>query len=137
VSWIDRQYPAAVGRYTIKSQPDGEYNCIAFAADDQTMWWSHENGYKWPAARTSDIGSLVAVFAGLGYQQCDTSDAEPGYERVVLYEKNGEWTHAARQVPSGAWVSKLGPDEDIEHDDPYCLCGNAYGNVHCIMRRKI
>jgi hypothetical protein len=29
----------------------------------------------------------------------------------------------ARQLPNGKWTSELGPDEDIGHEDPYCLEG--------------
>ena len=39
-----------------------------------------------------------------------------GVRKVVLYADGNEWTHAARQLPSGRWTSKLGDYEDIEHD---------------------
>lgn len=139
MSWIDAQYPAAAGRYQITSPTDDDYNCIAFAAGCDTEWWSHQPGYRWPAQRTPLINALVAVFAGLGYENREPSDnaIEAGYDKVALYVKRGMWCHAARQLPSGKWRSKLGPDEDIEHDTPECLCGdgNAYGAVHCIMRK--
>lgn len=137
MTWIDRQYPGAVGKHEIKSECDENYNCIAYAADDKTTWWSHERGYKWPANRSASIDSLVAVFVALGYEKCDSGEHESGYQKVALYEKSGEWMHAARQIDSGAWVSKLGPDEDIEHVDAQCLCGDAYGQLHCFMRRAV
>lgn len=137
MSWIDGQFPAAVGHYRVTSQPDKFNNCIAYAAGVTNEWWEHTPGYKWPAFRSEKIASLVALFAGRGYQACASDALESGYEKVALYELAGEWTHAAKQLPTGKWTSKLGPDEDIEHDTPDCLCGTggAYGSIHCIMRR--
>ena len=138
--WIDRQFPglAAVG-YQVTSAPDPAYNCIAYAAGETDRWWAHpeESGYYWPgyASRTPRIHSLVAVFAGLGYAICGDASPEDGYQKVALYAKNGNWTHAAIQLPDGAWSSKLGPDEDIRHPTPAALAGDFYGAIHCIMRR--
>jgi hypothetical protein len=136
VSWIDRQFSAAAGRYRITSAADDDYNCIAYAAGDTKNWWSHEAGYKWPVHRSPLIDSLVTVFTSLGYAVCASDALEPGFEKVALYAKGGTWSHAALQLPSGKWSSKLGPDEDIEHDTSDCLAGSSYGTVHCIMRRR-
>lgn len=139
MKWFEKLCPAAIRKYAKTSEQDDNYNCVAWAATGSTTeWWSHKPGYRWPAAnRSPHIDSLVAVFLGLGFQKLPASETapEPGYEKVSLYERNGQWTHAARQLPGGKWTSKLGPDEDIEHDDPGCLCGGGYGVVHCIMRR--
>lgn len=43
-------------------------------------------------------------------------------------------THAARQLHSGAWTSKLGNAEDIEHE-LHALEGEIYGTVVVIMNR--
>ena len=135
--WIDNQYQRlAEEGYTITSEPDDEYNCIAYAAGDRTTWWSHEDGYHWPnASRTPDISSLVEVFEGLGFEQCINESYEPGFDKVALYQKNGEWKHASVQRKDGAWSSKLGPDEDIRHETPESVSGDSYGVIHCIMRR--
>jgi hypothetical protein len=137
VVWIDNQFPGAIGLYTKSSDPSGIYNCVAFAASDDTEWWSHFPGYKWPARRSPLIDALVEVFLSLGFQKFGATEtmSEPGYDKVALYELNGFWKHAARQLPNGKWTSKLGPDEDIEHDTPECLGGNFYGTIHCIMRK--
>jgi hypothetical protein len=37
VSWIDEQIPSAVGLHRITSEPNGDYNCIAWAADRSTQ----------------------------------------------------------------------------------------------------
>lgn len=113
MTWIDQQFTAAVGHYRITSKPDRFYNCLAFAAGISDEWWEHNPGYKWPAFRSDKIASIVAVFAGLGYQRCASDTLEPGYERVALYELDGERTHAAKQLSSGRWLSKLGPEKTL------------------------
>jgi len=82
------------------------------------------------------IEALVQVFESLGYESCGRDDTlEDGYDKVALYERNGMYKHAARQLPDGKWTSKLGREEDISHDTPDCVAGTIYGRVHCIMRR--
>lgn len=135
---MEQSFPNLVSDgYRETSMADDDYNCIAYAAGDMKRWWSHLPGYEWPATRSPKIESLVQVFAGLGYEVCDDLEVEDGYEKVALYARNGMWKHAARQDDSGKWVSKLGPDEDIEHTTPEGLTGSHYGEVHCIMRRPI
>ncbi len=135
--WIDDAFPELVMTgYTVTSHPTEAYNCIAWAAGDQSTWWSHVAGYRWPNAQRSPlIESLIEVFTGLGYEKCAGSNLEDGYEKVALYARGVLWRHAARQRPDGHWTSKLGPDEDIDHPTPEALAGEHYGVVHCIMRR--
>jgi hypothetical protein len=135
VSWIDQRFPAPVSRYVITSEPDPTYNCIAYAVGVTTEWWSDLPGYKWPAARGPHVEALVAVFAGRGFTQCASGELESGHEKVAVFAKAGAWTHAAWQTHAGRWRSKLGQEEDIEHQTPDCLCGDAYGAVHCFMKR--
>jgi hypothetical protein len=65
------------------------------------------------------------------------------FEKIALYaDKNGLPSHAARQLPSGTWTSKLGPMEDIEHLMLEALedaagTTSAYGKVALIVRRPI
>lgn len=136
-TWIDRQFQSAVGKYRITSATNSGYNCIAFAAGSTAEWWSHFPGYKWPAPRSPLIGSLISVFQSLGFEERPSTDLslDPDFEKVALYAKGGLWKHASRQLPDGKWTSKLGPDEDIEHDTPECFCGDFYGTIHCVMRK--
>jgi len=46
-------------------------------------------------------------------------------------------THAARQLSSGQWTSKLGRSEGIEHDTPDDVAGGFYGEVVQFMKRAI
>ena len=57
-------------------------------------------------------------------------------EKVAIYAIGGRTKHMARQLPSGAWTSKLGDLEDIEHESLSALEGSDYGNVAMIMARK-
>ena len=123
--------------FQITSPESRIYNCIAWAVGYDNDWWSHLPGYYWPewAPRSPEIEALVQVFAGLGYVICDNEEREEGYDKVALYDRDGLWQHAARQLEDGRWTSKLGPFEDITHSSPEDVAGEIFGEVHCIMRR--
>ena len=114
------------------------YNCIAYAAGDANKWWDYSKRRYWPdyATRSDSIESLIEVFAGLGFQQCQDSSLESGYEKVALYEEEGVWTHAALQTPTGRWRSKMGEGPVIEHLSPESLSDGIYGNPTIYMRRS-
>ena len=44
-------------------------------------------------------------------------------------------THAARQLSSGFWTSKLGEAYDIQHGTPQSIEGGIYGCVYCYMKK--
>ena len=138
--WIDDSFPRLASEgYQITSEPNAEYNCIAYAAGETGRWWTYLDSYYWPesARRGALVQSLIQAFSELDYELCPNSHEEPGYEKIALYANSvGEWKHAAIQLPGGAWSSKLGPDEDISHQTPESLAGALYGEVHCIMRRR-
>lgn len=126
--------------YQIKSPKDRGYNCIAFAAgDDRNWWWPDAAGEDtWPAgvARAETVDAFQDAFAALGYVICDDDHLEPSQEKIALFALAGVPKHAARQLPSGRWVSKLGPGEDIEHS-LHDLTGMVYGAVVLVMRRRL
>jgi hypothetical protein len=123
-----------------KSPRDHRYNCIAFAAgDDRNWWWPDAAGKdSWPAgiARAETVEAFRDAFATLGYVVCDDDQLEPGYDKIALFALGGLPKHASRQLPSGRWVSKLGPREDIEHA-LHDLTGMVYGAVVLVMRRPV
>ena len=125
--------------FEIVEPPSPRYNCIAYAAGDTANWWQPLRGRYWPAHATYSysIESLREVFAGLGFEQCEDSVAEDGYQKVALYEEHGEWQHAAIQMPNGRWRSKIGRNAVIEHRSPESLSGGMYGNPTVYMRRAI
>ncbi|MCI0364369.1 MAG: hypothetical protein L0219_10830 [Phycisphaerales bacterium] len=78
----------------------------------------------WPGQFSDDpddfgINVLVELFKAHDYQDCGMNiELEPGLEKVALFADSFYYTHAARQLPTGPWTSKLGKAEDIEHDSP-------------------
>ena len=81
------------------------------------------------------MADFVSAFATLGYEITGQEEPEPGIERVALFATaDGTVTHAARQLPSGIWTSKLGRGEDIEHL-LRALEGEEYGRVVQVLRR--
>lgn len=143
VSWIEGKFPRLrEGVYETRSPIDQDYNCIAFAAGDTERWWwpkaSFLGGAYWPdgAPREETLSAFQAAFGTLGYEPCESGDLEPGHERVAIYaEPSGMPTHAARQLPDGTWVSKLGQAFDIMHLTPEGVGGSAYGEVVAYLRR--
>jgi len=119
------------------SPSTSDYNCVAWAAGDEAHWW--QPGVYWPADSPRDdfgIGILERAFAELGYIDCQTDDSmETSVEKVALYGTGAFYTHAARQLQSGKWTSKLGRDVDIEHDTPDVVAGGVYGEVVQILKR--
>lgn len=133
----------AVAGYSPKSERTGVYNCIAYAAGDETRKWQgfRETGYYWPenAEEGHTLDALMSAFAQLGYALCDSDVLESEFEKVALYvDSVGLWTHAAKQCDDGTWTSKLGNLEDIIHRTPQAVSGPepAYGRVACIMKRR-
>jgi hypothetical protein len=112
------------------------YNCIAWAADDTKNWWQPGLHWPFPTHPLDDtIAELRKVFESLGYEECPSSDWQPGLEKVALYGVLEIYTHVARQLSDGKWTSKLGNEEDIEHDAPESVAGGIYGEVVLFMKR--
>jgi hypothetical protein len=75
--------------YEITSPKDGKYNCIAWAAGDNTSWWEPVQfvpgvplgGFYWPSGlpREYTIDGYILAFERQGYRQC----ASAGYEAVA------------------------------------------------------
>jgi len=118
------------------------YNCIAWAAGDtQRNWWPI-NGY-WPdgVLRAETVPAFMEAYETLGYRLCFDEHLEEGVEKIALYgtrDQNGVITptHAARQLQSGLWTSKLGPFEDISHNTLNDVNGPVYGQMICCMSRS-
>jgi hypothetical protein len=125
--------------HRITSPATTDYNCIAWSAGDPQRWW--QPGRYWPVevpANEYGIAVLEEAFRTLGFVDCALdSRLEAGFEKVALYGNNLFYTHAARQLSSGKWTSKIGALEDIEHDTPDDVAGGDYGEVVQIMKRPI
>jgi hypothetical protein len=122
--------------HRLTSPESNDYNCIAWAADDIGNWW--QPGVYWPIPvdpEETSLSALQAMFTFLGYEPCASGALESGFIKVALYSAGKFYTHAARQLPSGKWTSKLGKGEDIEHDSPDDVAGGIYGDVALYMMR--
>ena len=132
-SGLEDAFPGLRGQqYAVTSPRGDKYNCIAWAAGDAGRWWwpDADGEDTWPAGvdRVETIKAFREAFAALGYAVCDDETLEAGYEKVALFALTGVPKHAARQLASGRWTSKLGPREDIEHA-LHDLTGMVYGSV--------
>ncbi len=129
-------------RYLVTSPETPLYNCVAWAASDESRWWWPDpmEVSFWPPTvpREETRESFLAAFATLGFLPCEGVELERGFEKLAIYsEPDGTPTHVARQLPDGRWTSKLGNLEDIEHDDLECLHGDPYGGVAVILKRAL
>jgi len=126
-------------QYKVTSPATISYNCISWAAGDTEKWWWPDpfDQYFWPSGilRKESINAFVNAFEFLGYSICKDGNYETGYEKVAIYAKiDGRPTHAARQIDSGKWTSKIGQLEDIEHSIN-SLSGDIYGEPIVYMKR--
>ena len=123
-----------------------QYNCLAWAAGTDQEWWEpddpryspHGGPTAWPAGvpHVFSVDSCIQAFVAIGYLPCETPDLESGYEKVALYaDEFGDPTHAARQLESGRWASKMGDLDDIEHASVHSVEGPLYGRAVAFLRR--
>lgn len=147
---LEQLIPALRGKnYQVTSPKTPVYNCIAWAADDDSRWWQapapmHIAGYYWPPGVPNEhtLENYIRAFETRGYRVCTNDPTlEEGVEKVVLYSYpgSGGCSHAARQLPNGVWVSKLGAAHDIEHSSPHDITGPdpfGYGDVVQYMSRS-
>ena len=127
-------------KYEITSPAQPDYNCIAWAAGDDTRWWEPDpyGLYYWPqdVLRRYTVEAYAEVFQGLGFEVCQDAIFKVGVEKVVIFANSDRLpTHATRQLSDGTWTSKLGQSEDIRHDDIYHVSGRDYGTPVLILQR--
>ena len=127
------------GQYRLASKKTKRYNCIAWAAGHNDLWWEPPPDGYWPPNIPDDgsIESAIRLYENLGYNRTALQDQAPeeGVEKVAIYGDKEGYTHAARQRQGGGWTSKLGKLQDIEHDNLESLTGSDYGTVIQILRR--
>ena len=126
--------------YRITSPNDAAYNCIAWAVGDADRWWWPDAEIEfWPKGVPSaeTLPAFQGAFASSGYVVCVDDGMEVGFEKVALFaDGQGVPRHAARQLRSGRWTSKIGELEDIEHA-LHDLEGAEYGSVIVILKRPL
>jgi hypothetical protein len=101
---LRRAFPGLrAAAFLITSRATAQYNCIAWAAEDPRTWWEALPGYHWPSAlRDGSVAAAVALFEGLGFVTATDGRLESGLVKVAVYGDEHGYTHAARQLPSGA-----------------------------------
>ncbi len=120
------------------SPKTANYNCIAWACGDDTKWYWPENNYFWPddIPFNTELESFIQLFKKIGYEQCRNEDLEEEFEKIAIYtDINNEPQHAARQLISGLWTSKLGISVDVSHT-LFAMAGGYYGDAKVFMKRK-
>lgn len=125
--------------YAVTSPRDKSYNCIAWAAGVTDAWWwpDPDNIGYWPPGvpRESSVAAFVEAFETLGYEKCENAQLDRQLEKIVIFERDGRPTHAARQLSGGRWTSKCGKLEDISHE-LNAFDGSDYGNTQVVMARR-
>jgi len=123
----------------LTSDVDQFYNCIGWALGLQ-QWWEPDwaGDYHWPEGvpRRYDLAALIQACATEGFVACADGAPQAGVEKIAVYcTDDGIPRHAARQLPSGRWWSKLGVWEDIQHELG-ALEGPEYGRVAQFLARR-
>jgi hypothetical protein len=85
--------------------------------------------------REHTIEAYQKAFEASGFAVCSSAALEPGLQKVALYATGTEPQHAARQLPTGSWTSKIGISDDIEHETLEALEGEDYSKVVLIMQQ--
>ncbi len=124
--------------FIITSPQTINYNCIAWAYGDDTKWYWPVGNYYWPSEIPCELKTeyFILLFEKIGFRVCESSDLEMGFHKIAIYCDNlGTPTHAARQLTTGKWTSKLGPQHDVEHTI-FSMSDGYYGNAGIFMKRK-
>jgi hypothetical protein len=127
------------------SEEDPRYNCVAWAnriQNENVDFSLDEEGDPVFDPYYLTSYPYVEYFEQNGYELCDNDPSlEAGYEKIGIYEKDGQFKHVARQLENGNWTSKIGEYEDIEHYsieavEGYTYKSKSYGRVAFFMKRK-
>jgi hypothetical protein len=104
----------------------------------EKYWPKSEPSHSWPAGIPNELtlSAFVQLFRSLGYEECPDGLPEAGTQKVAIYTRGGQPTHAAILQPNGRWSSKWGNiGADIWHATVEVLEGPDYGTVGVYMRR--
>jgi hypothetical protein len=96
-------------------------------------YWPHD------IDRAVTTEAFLRAYRTLGYGLCFDGTLEPGIEKIAIYGKGPLGsevpTHAALQLETGEWTSKLGIFEDVAHTTPAAVECDIYGRVICYLAR--
>lgn len=143
-SWPPQDLPDLTNQNcTLTSPATPLYNCIAWAAGDDSRWWEPDpfQQYYWPPNIPRDFttDAYLQAYGTIGYRLCFDGGFEEGVEKIAIYGAGPagaeQPTHATLQLPDGRWTSKLGSCEDVTHSTVNDLNGPCYGHVLCFLAR--
>lgn len=138
-SYLESKFPYLKQTgYKLTSPASIDYNCFAWAAGDNKRCWDPFS-YYWPGGlpREHSLATFIKLYESLGYEVCSNHQLETGYEKIALYvDDQGLPSHAAKQLRSGLWSSKLGQNKDIQHKLDG-LMGTVYGKVAKILKKAL
>src|ERR1700691_1845994 len=81
----------------------------------------------------------MQAYGTRGFFACKDGSLEPGVEKIAIYGTGDPGleapTHAALQLESGKWTSKLGKCEDIVHNTLESRNGAGYCRGIAVMAR--
>ncbi len=124
--------------HLIMSPETDNYNCIAWAYEvSNKRMWPGTPDYYWPSGVTGpdELATLVQLYLDEGYEKCESGEPEEGYKKVAIYVNQEGPQHAALQLDSGRWTSKLGDLQDIQHDTLKALEGKEYGKATVFQKK--
>lgn len=143
-SWLPSTFPNLTNNnHNVTSPKTRSYNCIAWAAGDDERWWwpdPFKTSY-WPPGtnRGESLQDFMDAYSQLGYVRCSNGTLEVGLEKIAIFATTSaegyKPAHAARQLESGCWTSKIGEEEDISHTNVRDVECSEYGQVVVFMSR--
>lgn len=114
--------------HKVTSTDTDSYNCVGWVHNDVEHYWDPD--HHWPQAvdasddSEDDLASYLDLFKWMGFEPCEDGSLEDGYLKIAVYsvehaalgQAKREFTHVARQLPSGRWSSKGGVLQDFRHE---------------------
>lgn len=127
-------------QFHVNSPETYSYNCIAWAMGMDDRWVDHHETipwHWWPSGVQRNLSrqALVDAFIALGFEEATNPEFEAGYDKVALYAKGNEWSHAAKIIDDIRYHSKFGASNDAFHSGGDTLM-QGYGSIFTYMRRK-
>lgn len=125
--------------FELLSEQTPVYNCIAWAMGYSDRWVDTvlSPGHWWPdgVKRSTEPKALYDAFIAEGFEKAADGGYEEGYDKVVLFQKDGEWTHASRIESNDVEYSKFGGSFDGVHSHNI-FGGSVYGEEYAYLRRR-
>ncbi len=127
------------------SLPSEDYNCMGMAVG-VLRWWqppdapglvTNPRDY-WPKSVEGDslhVDAFVEAAKTCGFIPCENPDWDPLFEKIVLFHKLGEFTHAAVQISPDLWKSKFGNLSNFTYSLHEISGCNEYGDGRRYMKR--